>query len=267
MKAPSKAATKAAAGSRTAIVTGGASGLGAAAARKLAKEGLRVVIADIDERRARDLAREIDPSGRRAAGLHCDISSAEECERLVSEAELFFGRPIDVFLANAGAGFAGPLLEADPAHIKRVIDINVLGTIYSAQAALRSLIKSGNGVLLLTASLQSVMARSQRSIYTTSKHALVGLVKGLALEFGPQGVRVNAIAPASTDTAFLRAQLTAIGGDVDAAVERVAQSMPLGHLPSTDDFAEAVAYLASSAARSVTGHTLLIDCGASAGRM
>jgi 3-oxoacyl-[acyl-carrier protein] reductase len=250
----------------TAVVTGAARGLGAAAARRFVAEGARVLVADIDADAAAACARAIDPTGRRAAAAGCDIADPAACEALVGRAEAFFGGPIDVFLAHAGLGFAGALAQADPQGIRRVVEVNVLGTIYSARAALPSLARSRHGCLIFTSSLQGVTARAQRSVYTASKHAIVGLTKALALECAPQGVRVNAIAPASTDTPFLRTQLQVAGAaDVDQAVRDAAASMPLGWLPTPDDFADAAVFLASRQARSVTGHHLLLDCGASAG--
>ncbi|MER1966471.1 SDR family oxidoreductase [Castellaniella sp. GW247-6E4] len=253
---------------RNAAITGGGSGLGAAAIRKLHSSGAKVVIADIDESRAQALALELDPSSRTSLGVRCDITQPDDCETLIARAEGFFDGPVQVFLANAGAGFAGSLTQADPLQIKRVIDTNLTGSVMSARAALRSMLKGRDGVLLFTSSLQGVMARSQRSIYTATKHGIIGLVKALALEYGPHGIRVNSIAPASTDTAFLRGQFERLGhSDIDSSVAQVAKSMPLGHLPDVSDFAEAVLFLSSSAAKSITGHTLVIDCGASAGRM
>ncbi|RYY96069.1 MAG: SDR family oxidoreductase [Comamonadaceae bacterium] len=248
------------------VITGAARGLGAAAAKRFVAEGARVVVADIDLGAAQACALEIDPTGVRATAIGCDIADAGACEALVADAEGFFGAPVDVFLAHAGMGFAGALTEADPAHIRRVLDVNVLGSIYSARAALRSLVRSPHGSLIITTSLQGVTARAQRSVYTASKHALVGLTKALALECAPQGVRVNAIAPASTDTPFLRTQLEVAGSrDVDQSVADAAASMPLGWLPTPEDFADAAVFLASKASRSITGHNLLLDCGASAG--
>ena len=121
------------------VLTGAGSGMGAAAAQRFAREGARVVVSDIDEARALDVARTIDPAGQRAIGLRCDVASAQDCADLVAAAERFFGAPIDAFLANAGVSFAGDFLTADPAALRRVVDINVTGSIFSAQAALRSL--------------------------------------------------------------------------------------------------------------------------------
>jgi NAD(P)-dependent dehydrogenase (short-subunit alcohol dehydrogenase family) len=248
------------------VVTGAARGLGAAAARRFAAEGGRVVVSDIDGEAAADCARAIDPAGTQVISHACDIADPVACEALVARAEAFFNAPIDGFFAHAGMGFAGVLTEADPARIRHVVEVNVLGTIYSAQAALRSLVKSPRASLIFTSSLQGVTARAQRSVYTASKHAIVGLTKALALEYGPLGVRVNAIAPASTDTPFLRTQLEVAGAqDIDLAVRNVADSMPLGWLPTPEDFADSAVFLASPAARSISGHTLLLDCGAAAG--
>jgi NAD(P)-dependent dehydrogenase (short-subunit alcohol dehydrogenase family) len=248
------------------VVTGAARGMGAAAARRFVAEGARVVVADIDGEAAQACAQQMSQGSASAISFACDIADPDACAALVAHAEAFFGAPIDVFLAHAGLGFAGPLVEADPAHIRRVVEVNVLGTIYSAQAALRSLVKSRRASLIITSSLQGVTARAQRSVYTSSKHALVGLTKALALEFAPQGVRVNAIAPASTDTPFLRTQLEVAGAtDVDQAVRDAAASMPLGWLPTPEDFADAAVFLASPAARSITGINLLLDSGAAAG--
>lgn len=247
------------------VVTGAGRGLGAAAARRFAEEGARVVVSDMDEAAAIASARSIDPSGRRAIGVRCDISCPEDCEQLITAAEVFFDGPVDVFLAHAGVGFLGRITEVEVEQIRRTVDVNITGTIFSARAALRSLVKSPRACLLLTSSLQGFLGRPLRSVYTASKHAIVGLTKGLALEFGPQGVRVNAIAPAATDTPHWRNMLAQTTDDVDAAVRDAAASMPLGHLPTPKDFAETAVFLASPAASSITGHTLLIDCGAAAG--
>jgi NAD(P)-dependent dehydrogenase (short-subunit alcohol dehydrogenase family) len=250
-----------------AVVTGAGSGMGAAAARRLALEGARVVISDIDYSSAVAVANEIDGTGARAIGVRCNVAVASECGALVTTAEHFFGGPIDTFLANAGVSYAGDFLTAEPEQLRRIIEVNVIGSVFSAQAALASLLKSSRATLVFTSSISGVTGRAKRSVYNASKHALTGLVKSLALEFGPWGVRVNAIAPGPTDTPFLRTHLAKVNTDVDAAIGALVRSLPLGHLVSTEDFADAVIYLVSPQSRSVTGHTLLLDCGAAAGKM
>ncbi len=246
------------------VVTGAGRGMGAEAARRFAREGARVVVSDLDADAARAVAQQIGPAALAAA---CDVASPADCARLVAQAEQFFGAPLDVFLANAGVSFAGSFLEAEPEQLRRVVDVNVNGSIFSAQAALRSLVQSPRASLIFTSSISGVTARAQRSVYNASKHALGGLVKALALEFGPVGVRVNAIAPGPTDTEFLRSHLAKMNADVDAAVGRLVSGLPLGRLVQPEDFADAAVFLASPAAKSITGHTLMLDCGSSAGRM
>ena len=253
---------------RCAVITGGASGLGAAAAAHLLAAGARVVICDIDSRLASQTARALDPGGGRVSATRCDITRTDDLENLIQHAEHFFGRPIDIFLANAGIGFSGSLLTAEEEQIRETIGVNVIGSLLSAQAALRSLTKTSSSSLIFTCSLQGVSGRAQRSVYTASKHAIVGMVKSLSLEFGQYGVRVNAIAPTATDTPHLRRQLAAVTtGPIEDVLSTTARSLPLGHLPDTGDFAEAVLFLSSPRAKSITGHVLLIDCGASAGKM
>ena len=249
-----------------AVITGGAGGLGRATARHFLAAGARVLLADVDESR---LAQTLDGLGvgaQTAAAATCDITDALQCEALITRAERFFNGPVDVFVANAGRPFGGALADASPLDIRQVIDVNVTGSILSAQAALRSLVRSRQACLLFTGSLQSVMGRAERSVYTASKHAIAGLVKSLALEMGPQGVRVNGIAPTLVDTAFLHQAYEQAGIEVASALAKAAQSLPLGRIPSVDDFAQAAVFLASPSAAAITGHLLMVDCGASAGK-
>lgn len=250
---------------RHAVLTAAGSGLGRAAALRFAADGAKVVVSDLDECRAVEVAEAIRGQGGLAWAMRCDASVGADSRHLVAAAEDWFGRPIDLFLANAGAGFRIPFLQATEAQIRRTAELNLIGSALCAQAALQSMVKNKSGTLLFTASLQSVVSRPQRSLYTATKHALVGLVKGLAQEFGPVGIRINAIAPGSTDTDFLRQQLAGTAEDMDAAVQRVSRGMPLGRLPTVEDFAQAASFLASPCAQSITGQVLVIDSGASAG--
>jgi NAD(P)-dependent dehydrogenase (short-subunit alcohol dehydrogenase family) len=248
------------------VITGGAGGLGSGAARHFLMAGARVVLADVDEAAlARTAAQLAQP--KRVHTVRCDIASAAECHALVDAAEAFFGGPLDVFLANAGVPFAGALVDAAPEDIRRVIEVNVTGSILSAQAALRSLVRGRHPSLLFTGSLQSVTGRAGRSVYTASKHALAGLVKALALELGPQGVRVNGIAPTVVDTPFLHQAWADAGvADTGAALRAAAAGLPLGRMPTTDDFGALAVFLASPAAAAITGQMVMVDGGASAGK-
>ena len=250
------------------VMTGGAGGIGRAIARRFLDAGAIVVLGDVDQPALDRALAELMPSADddRLGGVQCDVSRADDCRRLVESAEAFGGGPIDVFIANAGVPFGGSLADSAPDQIQRVIDVNVVGSILSAQAALPSLERGTGRCLLFMGSLQSVTGRAGRSVYTASKHAIAGLVKSLALELGPLGVRVNAIAPTVIDTPFLHQAYQQAGVDVARGLDAAARALPLGRIPTPDDVAQTAMFLASSAAGAVTGQVLLVDCGASAGK-
>ena len=248
------------------VITGGAGGLGLATARAFLAQGAQVLLADLDAPALIEAQRQLHAPAGDLQTACCDITEPADCERLVAVAEEGLGGPIDVFVANAGRPFGGPLEQAEPTAIRAVIDTNITGTLLSAQAALASLRRSPRASLLFTGSLQSVLGRAERSVYTASKHAIAGMVKSLALEWGPLGVRVNGIAPTLVDTPFLRQAYAQAGIEVAQALTRAAQSLPLGRIPTPEDFAHAAVFLASEEARAITGHMLMVDCGASAGK-
>ncbi len=248
---------------RSVVITGGAGVIGRVTARYFVEAGARVFLSDVDAIALEAARGEL--TGAAGASV-CDIRDPAQCEAMIAAAESFFRSPVDVFLANAGRPFSGSLQEASVEEIRAVIDVNVTGSILSAQAALRSLVRGRDPSLLFTGSLQSVSGRAQRSVYTASKHAIAGLIKSLALELGPMGVRVNGIAPTLIDTPFLHQAYAGVGLDVDTGLARAAAGLPLGRIPTADDFAQAALFLASPAAASVTGHLLMLDCGASVGK-
>ena len=249
-----------------AVITGAAGGIGRACAQHFLNAGARVVISDIDVLALQQAQQSLSAHNNHLWSVQCDVSQSAQCEALVQQSERLFGAPLDIFLVNAGRPFSGGLMQAQEQDIRDVVDVNVTGAIFSAQAALRSLVRGRTPSLLFTGSLQSVMGRAQRSVYTASKHAVAGLVKSLALEMGPQGVRVNGIAPTLIDTPFLRQAYAQVGIEIESGLKRAAEDLPLGHIPTTDDFAQAAVFLASSAARSMTGHMMMLDCGASSGK-
>ncbi len=248
------------------VITGGAGSIGLETARCFLAAGARVVLADIDATALAGAVAALRAPAGSLASVVCDITDADQCAHMIERAEAFFAAPLDVFLAHAGRPFAAPLRDASAAEIRGVIDVNVTGTILSAQAALRSLVRGRNPSLIFTGSLQSVAGRANRSVYTASKHAIAGLAKALALEMGPHGVRVNAIAPTAVDTPFLHQAYAQAGLATEPMLDAAAKSLPLGRIPTAADVAQAALFLASPAAGAITGHVLMIDCGASAGK-
>lgn len=249
---------------RVAIVTGAASGIGKATARRFFAEGARVVIADIDASGAVATATEIDPTGERMLGISCDVTQQDQCAAVVAATVERFGA-VDILHANAGLPFNGAIEDVDEATFDRVVAVNLKGAFFSAQAVIPIMKSRRAGSIIFTSSLQGVVARPNFTPYTAAKHGVVGLMKGLALELAPFGVRVNAIAPAATDTPMLPAFLGGMATADQDALERFRQSIPLGRLAVPEDTANVALFLASDESGMVTGHVLVMDGGTTAG--
>jgi 3-oxoacyl-[acyl-carrier protein] reductase len=251
---------------RVAIVTGGASGLGAATVRRFVEEGARVTIADIDEARGTALARELGAAGH---FVRCDHTDRRQCRAAVEATLARFGA-LDILHNNAGGPFAGPVESADDATLERVIGVNLIGVFKMTQEALPALReagkrRAGGAVILFTSSLQGIKARPNYTVYTASKHGIVGLVKGLALELAPANIRVNAICPTVTETPMLPKFLPGMADDMAEARKRFRATIPLGRMPEPVDTGNAAVFLASDEARMITGIALPLDGGQMAG--
>jgi len=251
---------------KVALITGGASGLGAAAARRFVEEGCRVTIADLNDGAGAALA---DALGENCAYVHADHTQRGDNEAAIAHAECAFGG-LDILYNNAGAPFAGPVDSVDDATLARVMAANLIGPFRMAQAALPALRRRARdsvdgAVILFTASLQAIMARPNYTPYTAAKHGIIGLMRGLALELAPENIRVNAICPAATETPMLKAFLGGMAGDLDEAKARFRASIPLGRMPEPVDTANAALFLASAEARMITGVALPVDGGTTAG--
>ncbi len=251
---------------KVALITGGASGIGAAAARRFVEEGCRVAITDLNDEAGAALAAEL---GDACVYAHADHTARAENEAAVALAERTFGG-LDILYNNAGAPFAGTVDTVDDATIARVIGANLIGPFRMTQAALPALrrrAKQGaeGAVILFTASLQAIMARPNFTPYTAAKHGIIGLMRGLALELAPENIRVNAICPGPTETPMLKAFLGGMAEDLEEAMARFRDSIPLGRMPEPVDIANAAVFLASDEARIISGVALPIDGATTAG--
>jgi 3-oxoacyl-[acyl-carrier protein] reductase len=252
--------------SKVAIITGGASGLGAASVRRFVAEGCRVMIADIDVAGGDALSREL---GENCACRRVDHMDRADAEAVVAATVDRWGS-LDILYNNAGVPFAGPITTVDDDVLARVFGNNLIGPYRMMQSALPALCsaakKAAEGAaILFTGSLQALKGRPNFTPYTASKHGVIGLVKGLALELAPFNIRVNAICPAATDTPMLKHFLPGMGADMDEAKERFRDSIPLGRMPEPIDTANAALFLASAEAGMITGIALPVDGGSTAG--
>ena len=245
---------------RVAVITGGGSGIGAATAIAMAREGARVVVADIDEGGAKAVVEQIEKAGGQALAVRADVTRAADNQLMVERALSTWGT-LDVFLANAGVPqFPATIEEQDEAVFDRIFAVNVKGVWLGAKAALGVMKRQKRGVFLATASTAAIRPRPGGQTYAASKGAVVTLTKSLALECAPYGVRVVAIAPVATETPMLA---TFMGKkEVDAeGMARYVATVPLGRLNKPEDLANAAVFLASDEAAMITGTCLEVDGG------
>jgi NAD(P)-dependent dehydrogenase (short-subunit alcohol dehydrogenase family) len=252
---------------RSAVITGAGSGVGRATALRLAREGARVVCADLREDWAKQTARLVEQAGGRALPLRCDVCSEDDVAAAVAAAVASFGR-LDVMFNNAGiAGFrAGRVFEeCTGADFGRLIDVNLRGVFHGCKHAVAQLKRQGaGGAIVNTGSIAGMvgMGVGGSVLYAATKGAVNQLTRALAIECAPFDIRVNAICPSGMPTNFMAASSEeAFRPRPAAELEGIAAMHPLGRAISPEDCAAAVAFLASDQARNITGILFPIDGG------
>jgi NAD(P)-dependent dehydrogenase (short-subunit alcohol dehydrogenase family) len=246
---------------RAAIVTGAASGIGAATARRFAAEGARVFVTDLDGDGAAAVAAEIVTAGGEARSASLDVADEAAVEGAVAAArEAMDG--LDVAVANAGVLFVATLAETTAAELERALRVNVVGAHNLFRASLPALRESGDGVLLATESLASSHGSAGLSAYSASKFALAGLVQSLAQEEGAHGVRVCSVSPGFIKTGMLPSFQEGHGyASADELEAELSSWVALGRMGTPEEVADAFVLLASPLARYVTGANLAVDGG------
>jgi NAD(P)-dependent dehydrogenase (short-subunit alcohol dehydrogenase family) len=241
---------------KVAFVTGGASGLGRAAAERLAREGARVVVADIDRPGAEAVAVALPE----ATPLEMDTSDAYAVTRAFALALDAYGY-IDVLFNNAGVvGPQMPLHETTDQAWRQVMAVNADGAFHVLREGLKAMVEGRGGAIVNTSSSTGLAGKPNMTPYSFSKAGLVGLTRAAAIEYAERGIRVNAVAPTAVMTELVAGHI-ARAPDPDAMRRLLEGQTPIPGMPTPEDIAAAVAFLASDDARWITGHTLPIDGG------
>lgn len=250
---------------RTAVVTGGGRGIGRAIAVEMAAEGAAVVVAGRSLAALEETARDIAGRGGTALAVGADVTRADDLANLEARTTETFGG-VDVLVANSGvAGPSGPLWALDPAEWEHTLAVNVTGVFLSCRAVLPAMIARGSGAVVVIGSMTGKRPLLHRTPYAASKASLIGLVRTLAAEAGPYGIRVNLVSPGAVAGDrmewVIREQAAARGVGVDEARAAFTASSPLGRLVAPEEVASAVVWLASDRTPAVIGEDLNVSAG------
>ena len=250
------------------IVTGAGRGIGKAIAQRLAREGVAVVVTDIDEKTAEATAAEINSDNSKAIGLKVDVTKRDEIEKMIDETNKAFGK-LDILVNNAGIGAVAPLIDTDDETWDRLMEVNAKGTFLCSKAAAKQMIKQGRGGrIIINASGAGKIAPGKAVLlgaYTASKHAVVGFGKQLGLELSEHQILVNCICAGIVDTQMWelldRETADLEGVPRGSILKKVVANIPLGRIQKPDDVANVVAFLASDDANYMTSDTINVAGG------
>jgi 2-keto-3-deoxy-L-fuconate dehydrogenase len=256
--APPDRSTRSGAAERLAIVTGAASGIGRATARKLFIDGYHIVAVDRDSAGIEQLASECGPW---VVPVRMDLSKLDSIEREVGAIIARHGVP-DVVVNAAGIALVATVLDEDLAAWQRVIDINLTAPMLVCRAVIPAMIERGGGAIVNVASVASFRGVRNRAAYCSAKAGLVGLTRSMTADFAGCGIRVNSICPGTVETGYTQAVL-AVSEDPEATRQFMTQRQLIGRMGTPEEIAEAIAFLASPAASFMYGSSIIIDGGRS----
>lgn len=247
---------------RVAVITGAANGIGKACAKRLAEHGAAVALLDIDPS-GESLALELQQAGHQVLFIAADVAQNQDCQRAVNKVVDTWGR-IDILFNNAGIIRRQTVVDLDEEDWDRVLAVNLKAVYLMSKLVIPLMHQQQKGVIINTGSGWGLVGGPAAAAYCASKAGVINLTRAMAIDHGPQGVRVNAICPGDTDTNMLRNEAEQLRTDVAQFLESSAKR-PLARLGTPDDIADAVLYLASDLASWVTGTTLVVDGGGLAG--
>lgn len=244
---------------KVALVTGGAMGIGAATARLLGELGASVAVLDLNAARGAALVAEMQQLGQHAAFYCCDVGSLDAVNDAVKQAEARFGA-VHLVASNAGIQRYGDVVSTSVETWDDTLRVHLQGCFHTLRAAVPAMLRARGGAVVVTGSVQSLTAVQNSAAYVTAKHALVGLVRSVALDFASRGIRANCVLPGTIDTPMLRA-VAAETEDPEFLLRQCARMHPLGRIGQPEEVARSIAFLLSDWASFITGAALLVDGG------
>lgn len=244
---------------KVAIVTGGASGIGAATAKKLCELGAAVAILDRDWKTAHATAEKLTAAGDRAAAFPCDVADAASVQKAVIATVKQYGR-LDVLVSNAGIQTYGSAVDTSEEVWDKTFDIHVKGCFHAVKSAIPAMLASGGGAVVIVSSVQSFTAISNSAAYVAAKHALLGLTRSIALDYARRNIRANCICPGAIETPMLR-WTAEQSGSPESLLDTLTRMHAVGRIGQPEEVANAIAFLASDWASFITGASLLVDGG------
>lgn len=250
---------------KLALITGGGRGIGRAIALAFAREGASVAVAARTVEQVKQVADEIDSSGKSAFAVVCDVSSRESVDQMFTAVREHFNREVDIMVNNAGIAESAVLTNTTDELWDKHIAINLTGTFYCTRAALPGMLKSGWGRIINIASIAGKTGAPYITAYAASKHGVMGLTRSLAVEVGASGVTVNAICPGYVDTEMVSRGIerikTRTGRSADEAMDSLKKMSPQNRLVTSEEVASLALLLASDEGRGINGQGLNIDGG------
>lgn len=244
------------------MITGAASGIGAASARMFASEGARVVLCDLDAAALNGIVGEIESNGGEAIGISADVSDSAAVRRVVDAGIEQFGA-LHVLFSNAGIGGKGTVVEIDEADFNRTLAVNLGGAYLTSKHAIPHIAVTGGGSIIFTASELALVGSRRNAAYSASKAALIGLARSMAMDHAPQRIRVNVLCPGPIQTPMLQ---RSIDNHADPAgyARMIVDEVPLQRIGEADEIARVALFLASDDSSYMTGSTVVADGGATA---
>lgn len=244
---------------KVAIVTGGATGIGAATAQTLCESGATVAILDRNVDAAQATVETLVGKGCNAGFFLCDVAAEENVHHAVNRVVQQYGR-LDVLVSNAGIQTYGTVADTSSEIWDRTFAVHVKGCFHAAKYSIPAMLASGGGAIVIVGSVLSFTAMQNVAAYAAAKHALLGMTRSIAVDYARKNIRANCVCPGSIDTPMLR-HFESWQGNEEALIEAVGQRHPLGRIGRPEEVAQAIVYLASDCASFITGASLMVDGG------